>query len=106
MQVVWLHPAFDEGAHELAERRDIIVDAPQKHRLAHHRDACIDQPRAGRPRRRRQFARMVGVRMTIGRTARRLEGRDQRRIDALGIDRPARGCAAHYLDVLDIGERA
>src|SRR5262245_12056793 len=50
VQVIGLDTAFDEGAHEIAEGRRVIVDAAQQHRLAEHRDAGVDEPRARRAR--------------------------------------------------------
>ena len=69
MQVVRLDAAFDQGAHQFAERLRIVVDAGKQHRLAQHRDAGIDQPRAGLARRVGQFTRVVGVQHHVGRLA-------------------------------------
>ena len=69
VEVIGFDPALDQGAHQFAERRRVVVDAAQEHALAQHRDAGIDQPRAGRPRFLGQLARVVDVQRHVSRLA-------------------------------------
>ena len=77
MQVVGLDAAFDELAHQRAERLWIVVDALEQDRLAQHRDAAVHEPRAGRAGGVGQLARVVGVEHDIDGPARRAERADE-----------------------------
>ena len=101
VQVVRLDAAFDQRAHQRAERLRIVVDAGEQHRLAQHRDAGVDQPRAGLARGLGQFARMVGVQHHIGRLALGFERPHELRRDAGGIGGRHAAVHADHLDVRD-----
>ena len=62
-QVVGTHADLDQTAEQFLQHLGIVVDAPQQDRLVPHRDARVRQPRAGRLRVRREFHRMVEVRV-------------------------------------------
>jgi hypothetical protein len=105
VEIVGLDPAFDQGAHQFAEHRRLVVDATQQHGLAQHGNAGIDQARAGRARLRGQLARMVGVQHHVGRLARALSERTSAGVIASGLDHGNARVHADDLDVLDRAER-
>src|SRR5262245_6277967 len=101
MKVVGLYPAFDQGTHEFAESRLIVVDPAQKYRLAQHRNSGIDEPRARCARTRSEFARMVGVQHDVACFAGHLQSCNERGRDAPRVDGGDARVQAHNLDMRD-----
>ena len=79
----------------------IVVDAPQQDGLAQQRDAGIDQPAAGGARRRRQLARVVGVKHDVGRFAVGLERAGEIVRDPVRLRHRHARMPAQHLDVVD-----
>ena len=97
---------FDKGPHQRFERRRIVIDAAQQHRLAHQRKARIGEPGARGPRRRREFARMIGVDRNPGGRPVDPQCRDHFGADPLRIGDRHAGMDADDLDVIDGGKIA
>ena len=104
VEVVGLHPAFDEGPHQRAEGVRVVVDAGEQHRLADERDAGVGEAGECRARGRRQLARVVGVDRHPGRLAAGPERGDEIGGDPLRRDHRHAGVEAHDLDVIDRAE--
>ncbi len=73
VEIVRLHAALDQGAHEITQASRIVVHAAQQHGLTQHGDAGIDQTGARGPRLGAELACVVGVQHHIGRLAGGLE---------------------------------
>ncbi len=61
VEVVGLDARLQEGAHQVGEGVDVVVDAGEQDGLAQQRYAGVNKARAGGAGGRRQFARMVAV---------------------------------------------
>ncbi len=104
MQIIWLDPALDEGAHQRGERRGIVIDAAQQDRLAHQWNTGICKPRTRRAGIGAQFAGMVGVDRDPGGRALDPQRRDHLGIDAPGIGDWNTGVDADDLHMMDPGK--
>ena len=76
----------------------------QQHALADHEMPGVDQPRAGGARRRRQFARMVGVQRDIDRLAVAAQSRDQSPVTRSGVERRDAGVQAQDFDMIELAQ--
>ncbi len=101
MQVVRLDPAFDQRAHQRAERLRIVVDACEQHRLAQHGNAGVDHPRARLARRFSQLAGVIGMQHHVCGLALRFERADELRRDPSRFGDRHAGVDADDFDVRD-----